>query len=472
MVVFARGGPCRNGRWLVGEQRIRAALREATDTQNVNIGAGAISSVPEIVREGFGDGPAVVVADRNTFEVAGKEVQRLLEAAGHTTIEPYVFPAEPPLYAEYANIEKLRDSLREHGAIPVAVGSGTLNDIVKRSAHECERPYMCVATAASMDGYTAFGASIEKDGLKQTLSCPAPRAVVADLEVLNGAPEGMTASGYADLLGKVTSGADWLIADALGVEEIDTTGWALVQDHLREWTGSPAELRAGDREATGHLIEGLIMSGLGMQSYQSSRTASGAEHQFSHLWEMEGLGKDADPPLSHGFKVGVGTVAIAALYERVLEWELGDLDIAALRESWPTREEMERSVRAQHPSPDLGEGAVEQTLAKYISADELVQRLQLLGERWPALRGKVRAQLMPAEQLREMLRAAGCPTGPGDIGLGWEDFAATYARAQTIRKRYTVLDLALEAGILEECVDELFAPGGFWGRVFLQEGEE
>ena len=456
----------------MGEQRIRAALREATDTQNVNIGAGAIYSVPEIFREDFGDGPAVVVADRNTFEVAGREVQRLLEAAGHTTIEPYVFPAEPPLYAEYANIEILRDSLREHGAIPVAVGAGTLNDIVKRSAHECERPYMCVATAASMDGYAAFGASIEKDGLKQTLSCPAPRAVVADLEVLNGAPEGMTASGYADLLGKVTSGADWLIADALGVEEIDTTGWALVQDHLREWVGSPAELRAGDREATGHLIEGLIMSGLGMQSYQSSRTASGAEHQFSHLWEMEGLGKDADPPLSHGFKVGVGSVAIAALYERVLERDLVDLDIAALRESWPTREEMGRSVRAQHTGPDLEEGAVEQTLAKYISADELVQRLELLREVWPELRGKVRAQLMPAAQIREMLRAAGCPTGPGDIGLGWEDFAASYARAQTIRKRYTVLDLALEAGILEECVDELFAPGGFWGRMFLQEGEE
>jgi len=29
-------------------------------------------------------------------------------------------------------------------------------------------------------------------------------------------------------------GADWLIADALGIEKIDPTSWALVQDHLRE----------------------------------------------------------------------------------------------------------------------------------------------------------------------------------------------------------------------------------------------
>ena len=230
---------------------------------------------------------------------------------------------------------------------------------------------MCVATAASMDGYTAFGASIEKDGLKQTLSCPAPRAVVADLEVLKHAPKEMTASGYADLLGKVTSGADWLIADALEVEKIDPTGWSLVQDHLRGWTDSPAELRAGDQKATERLMEGLILSGLGMQSYQSSRTASGAEHQFSHLWEMEGLGQGEGhkgTPLSHGFKVG------------------------------------------------------------------------------------------------GMLQAAGCPTGPIEIGLSWDDFEATYSRARTIRKRYTVLDLAFEAGILEECVDELFAPVGFWGR--------
>jgi glycerol-1-phosphate dehydrogenase [NAD(P)+] len=449
----------------MSERRINAALEKATDTRDVNIGAGALASVPDVFRENFGEGPVVVVADGNTFEVAGRKVQREFEDAGYTMVEPYVFPAEPPLYAEYSNIEKLRDSLKGHEAIPVAVGSGTLNDIVKRSSHECERPYMCVGTAASMDGYTAFGASIEKDGLKQTLSCPAPRAVVADLETLQNAPENMTASGYADLLGKVTSGADWLVADALGVEKIDPTGWSLVQDHLREWTDSPAELRAGDRQSTEHLVEGLIMSGLGMQSYQSSRTASGAEHQFSHLWEMEGLGKKARPPLSHGFKVGVGSVAIAALYELLLERDLADLDVEALQNSWPTREEMEQSVRAQHTDPDLEEGAVEQTLAKYIGADELAERLGLLRKAWPELREKVRGQLLPAGEIKEMLEAAGCPTTPVEIGLGWKDFERSYRRAQTIRKRYTVLDLALETGLLDECVEKLFAPEGFWGRV-------
>ena len=108
----------------MSEQRIREALQEATDTRDVNIGAGTLASVPDVFRENFGEGPVIVVADGNTFEVAGEGVQRRLEEAGHTVIDPYVFPAEPPLYAEYSNIEKLRDSLKEHDAIPVAVGSG------------------------------------------------------------------------------------------------------------------------------------------------------------------------------------------------------------------------------------------------------------------------------------------------------------------------------------------------------------
>jgi glycerol-1-phosphate dehydrogenase [NAD(P)+] len=454
----------------MNEELVNAALRDATDTRTVNIGEGALGSVAEDFEESFGgDAKAIVVTDENMWVAAGEEVQKNLEAAGRETVEPYIFPGKPVLYAKYDNIEILRDDLREHDAIPVAVASGSLNDIVKRAAYELERPYMNVSTAASMDGYTAFGASIEKDGAKQTLECPAPRAVVGDVGVLVNAPARMTASGYADLLGKVTSGADWIVADALGVEPIDETGWTLVQDHLRGWISTPAELRDGDKGAMDGLIEGLIMSGLAMQAYQSSRTASGAEHQFSHLWEGEGLGRNDDPPLSHGFKVGVGSIAIAALFERILERDIANLDVEAAKREWPSKEEVEERVRAAH-NPPLEENAVKQSFAKYIDADQLGERLEKLKELWPELSGKLREQLMPVGELRDMLKAAGCPTSPEEIGLSIEDFKATYRRAQMIRSRYTVLDVANEAGILDECVDELFAPGGFFAREAAETG--
>jgi glycerol-1-phosphate dehydrogenase [NAD(P)+] len=445
-------------------ERITAALRDATDTQNVVIGEGALTSVAGVFGQSFGDQAAVVVADGNTFSAAGKQVQQAFEAAGRPLLEPYVFPGRPTLYAEYGNIEKLREALRTHDAIPVAVASGTLNDIVKRAAYECDRAYMTVATAASMDGYTAFGAAITRQGYKQTMTCPAPRAVVADLDVLASAPSRMTASGYGDLLGKVTAGADWLVADALEVEKVDTRVWSLVQAPLRKAIGRPASLHAGDRRAMEELIEGLIMSGLAMQAHASSRPASGSEHQFSHLWEMEGLGLHSEPPLSHGFKVGIGSIAIAAMYERILSRDLSSLDIPLIRRAWPTRAQVEQAVRAAHTTPGLDEAAVTESLAKYVDADALAQRLALLRERWPELRERLAAQLLQAERLREMLRAAGCPTDPSDIGLSQRALKETYFRSRMIRRRYTSLDLATEAGILDTYVDELFAPGGFWHR--------
>ena len=444
------------------DRRITAALADATDTHSVVVGPGALGEVPEVFGRSFGDRPAVVVADEHTWRVAGELVQRHLAAAGRPTVQPYRFPPGRFVYADYGNVETLREALRGHDATPVAVGSGSLNDLVKRASHELGRPYLSVATAASVDGYTAFGAAITRDGYKQTLACPAPRAVVADLEVLIRAPAAMTASGYGDLLGKVTAGADWLVADALEVEPIDPKVWSLVQGPLREAVGRPAELAAGDPDAMGRLIEGLICSGLAMQAHASSRPASGAEHQFSHLWEMEGLGQDRQPPLPHGFKVGVGTVAIAALYERVLARDLGALDVPARRATWPTPEAVEAAVRAAHTTPGLVEAAVTESLAKHADADRLGRRLALLGERWPALRGRLAEQLLPARRLRDMLTAAGCPTGPAELGLGRSAFAETYRRARMIRRRYTVLDLAAEAGVLDACLEELFAPGGFW----------
>ena len=265
------------------EGRIGAALGDATDTKCVVVGPGALDAVAEVFGQAFGRRPAVVVADATTWRVAGERVQRALEAGGRATEAPYRFPPDTFVQATYGNVERLTRALAGHEAVPVAVGSGSLNDLVKRAASEAGRPYLSVATAASMDGYTAFGAAITRDGYKQTMSCPAPRALVADLDVLAGAPADMTASGYGDLLGKVTAGADWLVADALGVEPVDPRIWELVQGPLREAIGRPGDLAAGDPGALERLVEGLVMSGLAMQAHASSRPASGAEHQFSHL---------------------------------------------------------------------------------------------------------------------------------------------------------------------------------------------
>jgi glycerol-1-phosphate dehydrogenase [NAD(P)+] len=113
----------------------------------------------------------------------------------------------------------------------------------------------------------------------------------------------------------------------------------------------------------------------------------------------------------------------------------------------------------------LAENAVEESLAKYISPDQLRQRLMRIQERWPIIREHLERQLMTAEHIRELLRAAGCPTELAEIGVSVAQLRESYILARTIRSRYTVLDLVNETGILDACVDELFAPGGYWAAL-------
>ena len=380
--------------------------------------------------------------------------------AGHPLLEPLLLE-QTGLHAEHHHVEALEASFKRHAAVPVAVGSGTINDLVKLASHRTGRPYLCVATAASMDGYTAFGASITFQGSKQTFTCPAPTAVLADLDVIRAAPKPMSAWGYADLLAKITSGADWLLADALGVEALIPKAWDIVQGTLRDWVADPAGVQAGTPQALECLVEGLIFSGLAMQCAQSSRAASGAEHQFSHLWDMQHHTHRGAAP-SHGFKVGIGTLAVATLYERLLERSLEKLDVAACAAAWPGTATWLARAQAW-----LGEGslltvAARELEAKACDSGALAKQLETLRANWPKLRERLRNQLLPVPVLRTMLQAAGAPTEPEAIGISRARLRDSYRQAFCIRRRFTVLDVAMRTGLLEDCLDEIFGSQGLW----------
>jgi len=449
------------------------AVRAARETRALEIGENVLSRTPRVFREQFGPRRAVIVADANTFAAAGRTVLDAFRTADSPMLDPFIFRA-PDLHAEHRFVTGLESSLRQHDAIPVAVGSGTINDLTKLAAHRTGRPYLCVATAASMDGYTAFGASITYKGSKQTFLCPAPTAVVADLKVISAAPGEMNSWGYADLLAKVTAGADWIVADALGVEPIDRRAWGMVQGRLRELVADPAGVCARNPDAIGRLVEGLMLGGFAMQSAKSSRPASGAEHQFSHLWDMQHHTHDGHAP-SHGFKVGIGTLAVTALYERLLERPLDRLEVERRCAAWPDREHWIAKIREwfdsipaqQAPDRPVAGGelmavATKETLAKADNSEIMRQQLSRLQTSWPRLRQRLRGQLIPFAALRQMFHAAGAPTEPEQIGISRERLRASFWQAFFIRRRFTVLDLAVRAGVLDECLDEIFGVDGVW----------
>ncbi len=350
------------------------ALHVARDTRALELGTAVIERTPTVFRRLFGDGPAVLVADQNTFAAAGKALQAAFKGARHKIVDHFIFE-EPYLHADYQYVTKLETALRQRKAIPIAVGSGTINDLTKLASYRAGLPYICVPTAASMDGYTAFGASITFNGLKQTLTCPAPSAVIADLNIIRDAPSPMNVWGYADLLAKFTAGADWILAEALGVEPVDPQAWAIAQGRLRELTADPVGVKRRDRVAVRRLVEGLLLSGFAMQSAQSSRPASGAEHHFSHLWDMQCHVYNGQPPW-HGFKVGIGALATSALYEELLESPLHELDVNACCAMWPDMDTWTARVNQWFTDRPLAEHAARELSAKRVSREELMAQMK------------------------------------------------------------------------------------------------
>ena len=438
------------------------ALASARETRDLTLGRGVVNETAAVFARHFPGRRAVIITDGKNHDRAAIAVGASLDARGIARQPDFVYP-QASLYAESPHVATLEESLRTHDAIPVAVGSGTINDLVKLAAHRAGRDsYLCVATAASMDGYTAFGASITHEGAKQTFSCPAPRAVVADLDIIAGAPPEMTAAGYADLLAKVTAGADWILADALGEEPIDPRAWAIVQGGLRDALADPEGARLGRVASVGPLTEGLMLGGFAMQWSRSSRPASGAEHQFSHLWDMEHHVHGGEAP-SHGFKVGVATHAVTRLYEELLVEDFGSLDTEAIARRWsaaPVNSEV--AVRARFHGCDFVETAVTEARAKAIDTPQLRAQLQRLREEWTAIRTRLRAQLLPAKEVQRRLAAVGAPTEPEQIGLSRARLRDTFLRAFHIRRRFTVLDVAMRTDRLEAWLDRIFGPGAVW----------
>ena len=433
--------------------KVEQALQSASETRALWIGQNILCRVPELFNEQFSIRKAIIVADTITYGVAGKAVSAYLHNAAIEQEKPFIFTGSD-LHSEIEHVERLEQSLAQTDAIPVAVGSGTINDMTKLAAYRTNRQYLSVATAASMDGYTAYGASIVYQGNKQTFLCPAPQAVLADLEIIRNAPAELTASGYADLFAKVPAGADWILADELGVERIDPKAWSIVQDGLQDALSNPAGAHAGETEAIRQLIEGLMLGGFAMQWSRTSRCASGAEHQFSHLWDMEHHTHNGIAP-SHGFKVGIATLYISALYEQLLHHPIEQLDIEACCEQWPEWYQQEAYIKEMFSGSDFLETALTESRAKYISKNELAQQMTLLKAKWPVIRTRLEKQLLPPSEVKRRLQLAGAPVEPEAIGISRDRLRNSFLRAQCLRRRFTILDVAVRTACFNQWLEKM-----------------
>lgn len=421
----------------------------------------ALSGAPAVLARSLPAGRWLAVADGVTQRVAGERLLAGLRAAG-ADVDSMVLEGgagSRGVVASDGEVERLVERFR---AAPtpyraaIAVGSGTVNDIVKLATSMLGLPYAVVATAPSMNGYTSPIAAILWKGVKTVQDAQIPRAVIADVGILAAAPPRMIAAGFGDLLSKPVSNADWLLSHSLTGSRYCADVIRLVEEGTRLLAGMAGRLAARDPDAVARLTGALILSGYAMALAGTSAPASGGEHLISHYLDMRhyAFGEPGD---LHGCQVGVGTRVASGLYERVLRWSPATLDIearVAALEPWPAYERMLRTrfgVLAESVVPHAREG--------YPAAEVLRRRLQRIKGEWPALSSRLGRGMRTPEAILADLTAAGCPDTFARIGATPARAKASVLWSKDIRSRYTILHFCWEIGMLEPWADEVLDKG-------------
>ena len=287
-------------------------------------GAGVLNELPTILAE-YGVKKPYILCDRNTYAAAGERVCALLDKAG-IPYSIYTYRDERPAPNEH-NVGLAIMFLPKDCDIVIGVGSGVINDIGKIVSNVSKKPYIIVGTAPSMDGYASAGSPFLHDGTKTTVQATTPKYIIGDLDILKDAPWEMMLAGIGDMFGKYTGLLDWELArdysgeyfcQKIAADVLDATNKCLENGYL---------LTNRDPVCVKNVMEGFLVTGLGMAYTGNSRPASGSEHIVAHAWELFDV-ENGRPPHLHGLEVCEATRLIAIMYKMLLE----ETDDAHLKE--------------------------------------------------------------------------------------------------------------------------------------------
>ena len=340
----------------------------------------------------------ILAADANTYEAAGRKLEEELGAAGVTVRLCLIEPgASGDVVADETSLLQLLIEVNpETTDAVIAVGSGTIHDIVRYVCYKTGKLFVSVPTAPSVDGFTSKGAPLIVRGVKKTFPAIGPVAIFADVDVLTKAPQQLVAAGFGDMLGKYTSLFDWKFSHLAAQEPYDEEVADMTEKALRACVEHVDEIGKRTEEGIRILMTSLIESGIAMLKFGQSHPASGAEHHLSHFWEMEYL-RRGSRALLHGAKVGVACAEISRLYHD-----------AAFRGVYPGQE------------PEM--------LKKHGS-----QVREWLDE-------------VPGEaDIRSLLQRAGGPSSLQELGIDDGLFADSVREAHRLRDRHTLLRALNEA---------------------------
>ncbi|MEX2460054.1 MAG: sn-glycerol-1-phosphate dehydrogenase [Paenibacillaceae bacterium] len=425
--------------WLNRDFSCSCGNKHSISVKKVLIERGALSQIPQYLNQtGLQD--VLLVADEFTYKAAGAVVVKQLESAGiHASLCVLAGNERGELAADEQAIVQVMLKLQPRVQAILAIGSGTIHDIVRFTCFAANRIFISVPTAPSVDGFSSVGAPLLIQGFKQTIPACAPEAIFADLDVLCLAPQAMVAAGFGDMLGKYTSLADWQLGHVLHNEHIcelaaDMTrvGLQLCIDHLDG-------IRGRTEEGIGGLMRGLILSGISMLMVGNSRPASGGEHHLSHYWEMRFI-QEERKALLHGAKVGVASVLMAALFDSLKAIDTNQVTALLTAAQAPNESGDRAAIKAAYGA--IAEQVIIENFPQQdanLTVDPAIFKHKLL-EQWADIL-HIAEQVPSPIQFSQWLAHAGGPITSEQLGVKPELVTESLKNAMFVRNRFTIMRL-------------------------------
>ena len=401
-----------------------------------------LTSLPGLA-EGITQGRHVsVLLDARTHDVAGHAAVQTMMAAGWEVL-PVKLPDGPAGHPICD--EPTRQALLGRVGKPdvvVAAGSGVISDLGKLMADAFGTSSLCVATAASMNGYASANVAHTVDGIKTLLRSKPPAAVLARPGDIERAPYAMTTAGLGDILAKSVSSTDWYMNHLLFGDYYCPRSVGLIARIEPLYFDHPLDILGRKGPAIEALFQGLLLTGVAMTMAETSAPSSGGEHMISHTLDMiAGLhGREHD---LHGRQVGVGTVLASELYRRLLALESPEFRIR-------------QDAIDERYWGNLSAVIAPEFSAKRPRMEQTVEKLSH-GPHWDNLRAALAPMLRTPQAVHDCLAQAQGATAAGDLGLDQTQLEAAFTHGHEFRARITVLDLAQMAGLLPHAAAEIVA---------------
>ncbi|RMD74449.1 MAG: iron-containing alcohol dehydrogenase [Lentisphaerae bacterium] len=405
--------------------------------------ADAFIQIPEKLKTLAPGKPLALVMDPRTRRAAGEKILSILNET-QNAVHPIILGSdttEEPRCDEQ-HLRYLQHQIDSQHFL-IAIGSGVINDLCKWLASLREQPYICCATAASMNGYASANVAVTRGAVKELIHGRPPELIFAQPDILASAPANMTTAGVGDLLAKEVSTLDWLLNHYLFGDE-------LVEESIA-WSNRAAQLlfshyhnlpqRTG---AVAKLFYALLITGAAMTLAGTSSPASGAEHLFSHTLDMLAIRDHRHHDL-HGRQVGIGTILTARLWQYILSLNPSKIRITPI------------------PELDLHAfwGTLTPNIRKHYEAKRprLVQAQKLLNPaRWEAIRQKLIPYAPDTSRILRILKHVGGAWRFEHIGINEDLAAQVIIHAHQMRSRFTCLDLAYILGITPQELIQIVIP--------------